>query len=116
MQKQVTQLPSKVRFISAQFSALLADDLWLKNATHANDMATQLFEQTCHLPGVVLDQAPLVNSIFPILSPEQIEPLREWSFFYDWDPHAHQVRWMTAWDTRPADLDHFVAGLRHFIH
>ena len=116
VQKQVTQLPSKVRFISAQFSALLADDLWLKNATHANDMATQLFEQTCHLPGVVLDQAPVVNSIFPILSPEQIEPLREWSFFYDWDPHAHQVRWMTAWDTRPADLDHFVAGIRHFIH
>ena len=116
VQKQVTQLPSKVRFISAQFSALLADDLWLKNATHANDMATQLYEQTCHLSGVVLDQPPVVNSIFPILSPEQIEPLREWSFFYDWDPHAHQVRWMTAWDTRPADLDRFVAGLRHFIH
>ena len=116
VQKQVTQLPSKVRFISAQFLALLADDLWLKNATHANAMATQLFEQTRHLSGVLLDQPPVVNSIFPVLPPEQIESLREWSFFYDWDPHAHQVRWMTAWDTRPADLDHFVAGIRHFIH
>ena len=29
LRKQVTQLPSKMRFVAAQFLALLADDLWL---------------------------------------------------------------------------------------
>lgn len=115
VRKQVTQLPSKVRYISAQFSALLADDLWIKNARHANAMARHLYEQTVGLPGVALDGAPEVNSIFPILPANDIEALRDWSFFYDWDSHHQQVRWMTAWDTELADIDQFVAGIRHFV-
>lgn len=115
VRKQVTQLPSKVRYISAQFSALLTDDLWIKNARHANAMARHLYEQTVGLPGVALDGAPEVNSIFPVLPANDIEALRDWSFFYDWDSHHQQVRWMTAWDTELADIDQFVAGIRHFV-
>ena len=115
VRKQVTQLPSKVRYISAQFSALLTDDLWIKNARHANAMATRLYEQTVGLAGVTLDGSPEVNSIFPILPAAHIEALRDWSFFYDWDSHHQQVRWMTAWDTEFADIDQFVAGIRHFV-
>ena len=115
VRKQVTQLPSKVRYISAQFSALLTDDLWIKNARHANAMATHLYEQTVGLPGVALDGSPEVNSIFPVLPAADIEALRDWSFFYDWDSHHQQVRWMTAWDTELADIDQFVAGVRHFV-
>ena len=115
VRKQVTQLPSKVRYISAQFSALLTDDLWIKNARHANAMATHLYEQTVGLPGVALDGTPEVNSIFPVLPAADIEALRDWSFFYDWDSHHQQVRWMTAWDTELADIDQFVAGVRHFV-
>src|SRR5438132_779625 len=40
--KQGTHLPSKMRFISAQFEALLANDLWLRNAQRANRMAQRL--------------------------------------------------------------------------
>lgn len=116
VRKQVTQLPSKVRFISAQFSALLTDDLWIANARHANAMASVLFERTAALAGINLGAPPEVNSIFPILRPEQIEPLREWSFFYDWDSLRHQVRWMTSWDTTPEDIDQFVAGVGHFVN
>ncbi|CAB4711670.1 unannotated protein [freshwater metagenome] len=115
VRKQVTQLPSKVRYISAQFSALLTDDLWIKNARHANEMATLLYGQTVGLAGVTLDGAPEVNSIFPVLPAAHIEALRDWSFFYDWDSHHQQVRWMTAWDTELADIDQFVAGIGHFV-
>jgi threonine aldolase len=115
VRKQVTQLPSKVRFISAQFSALLTDDLWITNARHANSMATLLHQQTVGLPGVQLSSTPEVNSIFPILPASQIESLRDWSFFYDWDSHHHQVRWMASWDTQVTDIDQFVAGVRHFV-
>jgi len=112
VRKQVTQLPSKVRYISAQFSALLNDDLWIRNAQHANSMADLLHRRVADLPGVDAGPAPVVNSIFPSLS-RGADQLREWSFFYDWDPT--RVRWMTSWDTTIGDIDAFVAGVRHFV-
>ena len=42
VRKTVTQLPSKMRFVAAQFNALLDDDLWLELAGHSNRMATEL--------------------------------------------------------------------------
>ena len=68
---------------------------------HANAMTAELYAATLDVPGVEHDAAPAVNSLFPVLLPDLIEPLREWSFFWDWDPARHQVRWMTAWDTTP---------------
>jgi threonine aldolase len=112
VRKQVTQLPSKVRYISAQFSALLADDLWIRNARHANEMAVLLHRETSGLGGVEVGPAPVVNSMFPALS-RGTDALRDWSYFYDWD--ATRVRWMTSWDTTPADVHAFAAGVRHFV-
>ena len=111
LRKQVTQLPSKMRFVAAQFLALLADDLWLQLAGHANAMATRLHAATVGIPGVELDAAPQVNSLFPVLRQELIEPMREWCFFWDWDAARHQVRWMTAWDTTPEDIAAFANGV-----
>lgn len=112
VRKQLTQLPSKVRYIAAQFEALLADDLWLRNATHANAMAARLHAAVSPLVSVA---PPVVNSLFPVLPRPVAEALRAWSFFYDWDVRREQVRWMTAWDTTDADIDGFVAGLRHVL-
>ncbi|MFZ9564587.1 MAG: threonine aldolase family protein [Ilumatobacteraceae bacterium] len=118
VRKQITQLPSKVRYISAQFSALLHDDLWIRNASHANQMATLLHSRLVGRSDLSVS-APEVNSTFPTFSPaieqHQIEALREWSYFYDWDTAGRQVRWMTAWDTQPDDVERLVAGLDHFL-
>ncbi len=112
VRKQVTQLPSKMRFVAAQLNALLDGDLWLRNAQHANDMAQLLYEQVRTIPGVHLDGPPVVNSLYPVLPADRIRPLQDWSYFYDWDVHCHQVRWMTAWDTTPDDVMAFAAGVR----
>lgn len=111
IRKQVTQLPSKMRFVAAQASALLDDDLWIHLAEHANAMARRLHQATSQVPGVSFDAPPQVNSVFPVLPAEAIEPLREWCFFWPWDTARHQVRWMTAWDTTEADVDQFAAGV-----
>jgi threonine aldolase len=111
LRKQVTQLPSKMRFVAAQMSALVEDDLWIRLARHANAMARRLYDATVGLPGVRYDAPPMVNSVFPMLPPAVIEPLRDWCFFWDWDPPRHQVRWMTAWDTTADDVDRFAAGV-----
>lgn len=111
LRKQVTQLASKMRFLAAQFVALLSDDLWLRSAAHANAMATRLYHATRSIPGVRLDSAPQVNSVFPILPREVIRPLQDWCFFWPWDVATNQVRWMTAWDTTEADVGAFAAGV-----
>lgn len=112
VRKQVTQLPSKMRFIAAQLNALLDDDLWIHNAQHANAMSQLLYEQVRDVPGVDLARGPVVNSQYPILPADRIVELQDWSFFYDWDVHLHQVRWMTAWDTTVDDVMAFAAGIR----
>ena len=115
VRKQVNQLPSKMRFVAAQFNALLADDLWVRLAEHSNAMASLLFERTRDIPGVQFDHAPSVNSVFPVLPPEAIGPLRDWCFFWDWDVTRDQVRWMTSWDTTADDVERFAAGVRHLL-
>lgn len=115
VRKQVNQLPSKMRFVAAQFNALLHDDLWIRLAQHSNGMATRLYDITKDLPGVQYDAPPAVNSLFPCLPHAAIEPLKDWCFFWDWDVTRDQVRWMTAWDTTEDDIARFAAGVRHVL-
>jgi threonine aldolase len=111
LRKQVNQLPSKMRFVAAQFLALLEDDRWLELAGHANAMATHLHAAVAAIDGIVVGPPPAVNSLFPILPADLIAPLQAWCFFWDWDLPRHQVRWMTAWDTTPDDVAAFAAGV-----
>ena len=115
VRKAVTQLPSKMRFVAAQFNALLDGDLWIDLARHANAMATELHARTAAIDGIVLGPPPAVNSVFPLLPPHAIEPLRAWCFFWDWDASRHQVRWMTAWDTTLDDVETFATGVRAIL-
>ena len=115
VRKQVNQLPSKMRFVAAQFNALLADELWIRSAEHANAMAARLYEACRDVPGLTAGPPPVVNSMFPSLPPETIEALRSWCFFWDWDVTVAQVRWMTSWDTEAADVDRFAEGVRHLL-
>ena len=115
VRKQVTQLPSKMRFVAAQMNALLTDDLWLDLARHSNLMARRLYDATANIEGVLYDAPPVVNSVFPRLPAESIQPLRDWCFFWDWSVPVNQVRWMTAWDTTEADVEMFSAGVRQLL-
>jgi threonine aldolase len=115
VRKQVTQLPSKMRFVAAQFNALLHDDLWITSAQHANDMARRLYDTTCDIAGLKFLAEPQVNSVFVTMPRQHIAALQDWCFFWDWDAAAGQVRWMTAWDTTDADVDTFAQGVRHTL-
>jgi threonine aldolase len=110
--KQQMQLASKMRFVAAQFSALLEDQLWLRNARHANDMARRLADGVGDVPGVRLHYPVESNGVFAALDPALVEPLqREWNF-YVWEAAGPVVRWMTAFDTTEDDVDAFLAGIR----
>jgi threonine aldolase len=115
VRKQVTQLPSKMRFLAAQFNAVLDGNLWIDLAAHSNAMALELHRLVGDISGIEVGDKPEVNSLFPTLPTETIEPLRDWCFFWDWDSARRQVRWMTSWDTTTADVERFAAGVRALV-
>jgi threonine aldolase len=115
VRKQAGQLSSKARFIAAQVVALLDDDLWLRNAAHANAMAGRLAAAAADIPGVDIARPPAVNSVFATVPASAIEPLQQWSFFWEWDLTVSLVRWMTSFATTAEDVARFTAGVRSIV-
>jgi threonine aldolase len=113
--KQAGQLASKMRFVSAQFDALLTDELWLRNARNANDMTARLTTAISDQPAIELIRSPQANSIFVRLPQAAIAPLQEWSFFWTWDDEHNIVRWMTSFATNEEDVSRFAAGVREAL-
>ena len=111
LRKQHMQLSSKMRFLGAQFNALLADDLWLRNAAHANAMATRLAAGLATLPEVEVVYPVQADAVFARLDPGHVAALqRDW-MFHVWDESTSTVRWMTAFDTEESDIDEFLAAI-----
>jgi threonine aldolase len=109
--KQAMQLASKMRYAAAQFDALLAGDLWLRNAAHANAMAQRLAAAVAGVPGVRITRPVQANAVFAVLAPDVTARLQERFAFYVWDERTGEVRWMCSWDTTEADVDAFAAAI-----
>ncbi|NDV20742.1 aminotransferase class V-fold PLP-dependent enzyme [Pseudodesulfovibrio sp. JC047] len=115
LRKQAMQLVSKMRFVSAQLEQYLADDLWLKNARHANAMAQRLADKAGAIDGVTIKGTVDCNALFASIPPEASEILLEKYYFYVWDEHDHTVRWMTSWATTEAMVDEFVSDIEKAV-
>lgn len=137
LRKLNMQLASKMRFVSAQLVALLSDDLYLRNARHANAMAARLRAGVeagiadGSIRGVAFTQATQANGVFATLPDGVADRLRESFRFYDWGPviggsgqrdsdgssddgedaAKNEVRWMCSFDTTEADIDAFIAAI-----
>ena len=113
--KQGMQLSSKMRFMSAQFAALFKDDLWLRNARHANQMAQLLKREVSRIPQLKVVYRGEANGVFVQIPRRAIAKLQKRYFFYVWDEERSVVRWMCSWDTTEADVKQFVEFLRRVI-
>jgi threonine aldolase len=111
LRKQHMQLSSKMRFLGAQFSALLTDDLWLRNAAHANGMAVRLADGLADLAGVEVVYPVQSDVVFARLEQKHIEKMRQMWTFHVWDESSSVVRWMTAFDTQESDVDAFLTDV-----
>lgn len=118
LRKMNMQLSSKMRFVSAQLIALLENDLYLRNASHANAMAARLrgaLEAGIadgSISGLGFSQPTESNAVFAVLPDGVADTLRESFRFYDWDAAKNEVRWMCGFDTTEADIDTFVAAVK----
>ncbi len=113
--KQGMQLASKMRFIAAQFLALLEDERWRRYADHANLMAKRLEECVRDIPGVHVTRPVQANAVFATLDRRAIAPLQDRWFFYVFDDTLPEVRWMTHYATRPHEVDAFAEAIREVV-
>jgi len=114
LRKMSMQLSSKMRFVSAQILSLFRDDLGLRSATHANQMATLLrtsLETALNageISGLSFSAPTQANAVFAILDNDVADRIRKSVRFYDWDRSRGEVRWMCSFDTTEQDVHHFV--------
>jgi threonine aldolase len=118
LRKTSMQLPSKMRFVSAQLNALFGNGakLALANANHANAMAKKLYEGVVAIAKtskqITVPNPTEANAVFPVLPAKLTTKLQMDYRFYVWNQATGQVRWMCAWDTTEADVDGLLEALK----
>ena len=115
IRKQGMHLPSKMRFISAQFEALLSRDLWRRNATHANQMAHILASELAKMSQIKITQPVESNGVFATIPKKHLAALQKKYFFYVWDEEISEVRLMASFDTTEEDIRDFVKFVRKTV-
>jgi len=107
LRKQGMQLASKMRFMSVQMEALLTNDLWRRNAEHANAMARLLEQEVKKISQVRIVYPVEANGVFAQVPKGAIEKIQERYFFYIWSEEESVVRWMCSFDTTEEDVRQF---------
>ena len=115
IRKQGMQLHSKMRFISAQFNALLSNERWKKNALHSNTMAKLLATELTKIPQVRITQSVDANGVFVTIPPAIVSALQEEQFFYIWNEKISEARLMCSFDTKEEDVERFVGKLKELL-
>lgn len=112
LHKRSGQLLSKMRFISSQLNAYVSDDVWIKNAKHANEMAKILSEGLSRFSNIELAYPTESNEVFVHLPRDVIDYLN--SSGYDVNEEeldGSAVRFVTAWDTKIEDVENLLKKL-----
>jgi threonine aldolase len=107
LRKQGMQLASKMRFMSVQMEALLTNDLWRRNAEHANRMARLLEQEVEKIPRLKIVYPVEANGVFAQIPQAAIQKIQERYFFYVWSEEDSVVRWMCSFDTTEEDVGEF---------
>lgn len=112
--KRAGHLVSKMRFLSAQLEAYLENGLWLQLAANANAQAARLGAGLRTVARVEILHPVEANEIFARIPPAMIGPLRDQGFgFHVWGRDDEGIiRLVTAFDTKPGEVDAFLAAIR----
>jgi len=113
LMKRAGHLLSKMRFVSAQLEGYLNNDVWLKNAKHANEMGKKLSESLNKLNNIELAYPTQANEVFAKFPRHMIENLNTNGYeMNDEDFEGNAVRLVTAWNTQQKDIDHLLETIQ----
>ena len=113
LMKRAGHLLSKMRFVSAQLDAYISNDVWLRNAKHANKMGKKLSDGLKDHTDINLTYPTEANEIFATFPRNKIDNLNSEGYTInedEWDGKA--VRLVTAWNTKDNDVDEFLEILK----
>ena len=114
LMKRAGHLLSKMRFVSAQLDAYISNDVWLRNAKHANKMGKKLSDGLKDHSDINLAYPTEANEVFATFPRNKIDHLNSEGYKInedEWDGKA--VRLVAAWNTQDADIDHLLNSLKN---
>ena len=112
LMKRAGHLLSKMRFVSAQLDAYISNDVWLKNAKHANDMGQKLSEGLAKHNSIEIAYPTEANEVFAKFPRHMIEHLNSEGYKMNEDElDGKAVRLVTAWNTQSSDIESFLNSI-----
>jgi threonine aldolase len=114
--KQAGQLGSKMRFLAAPWLGLLTNDVWLRNAQHANRAARQLADRLQNDAKIDVVFRVEANAVFVQMNERLVRDLhrRGWNFYKFIEPDVHRL--MCSWSTTDREISEFVADVVALNH
>ena len=113
LMKRAGHLLSKMRFVSAQLDAYISNEVWLKNAKHANAMGKKLSEGLQLHKNIELAFPTDANEVFVKIPKNIIDQFNSHGYKIndeEWENKA--VRLVTAWNTDPSDVESFLSIIK----
>ena len=104
LHKQMLQLLSKMRYLSAQYIPFFKTNLWHTLATQANQKAQEIATFLKSIPGISLCYPVETNQIFFTTPSAWIPLIQEKFFCYVWDAEENEVRFIASWNTSEEDI------------
>ena len=120
LMKRSGHLLSKMRFVSAQLEAYISNDIWLRNAKHANLMGKKLSEGLDANQNIELAYPTEANEVFAKFPKPIIEHLNSEGYKMNQEElDGKAVRLVAAWNTKESDVDQLLETIsqinqRHF--
>jgi threonine aldolase len=93
----------------------LTEDLWLRNAAHANSLARALAEELARIPQIKITRAVESNGVFALMPRESVPRVQEHFFFYVWNEQTSEVRLMCSFDTTEEDVRELARVIREIV-
>lgn len=115
IRKQSAQLASKLRYLSCQFIPYLENNIWLDNATKANNGALRLAGILKQYQQIRFTQKIESNQLFFTIPAEAVKKLQERYYFYMWNEEAGEARLVTSWDTTDQDIEQIAETLKEIF-
>ena len=109
---------SKMRFLSAQLTAYLDNNLWQRNAMQANDMAKRIAMGLSDITSIEFVHPVEANILFLTMPRAMVSVLKEAGFeFYEMIPGEKRslVRLVMSFNSSQSDVDRFVEIAREQI-
>ena len=113
LMKRAGHLLSKMRFVSAQLDAYITNDVWLRNARHANKMGKKLSDGLKNYSDIKLFYPTEANEVFATFPRNKIEHLNSEGYKMNEDElDGKAVRLVAAWNTKDNDVDELLETLK----